>query len=369
MIRAPFMMRLLTFIFLTTCVLAEKPSPDAQARFVAGMSVEGTPLQGLAEGSSEWRDHAKEFDKAWSSLTKNQLEPISAWSLAHLSQSNEKDGPLYYMFSGPDFLYANTFFPRAPVYILCGTEPVGNIPDVTALSGDELNHALHMIHESLNSVLSFSFFITKEMKNNLVASKLTGTLPLLYVFLARQGCHVDDVKLTWLDKNGAFADAKTTTPGVRIDFTGTEGQKQVMMYFQTDLSNEGIKDQPGFMSFCAAQGTGNGFAKAASYLMHHDSFTTVRDFLLTHTRGIVQDDSGIPLRDFEKSKWMTFGYGNYVGPIELFKEKYQSDLASLYHEGGREELPFSFGYRWRKNESSLIYAVALGFVPKAARAE
>ena len=369
MVGAPDMMRFLPLVFLATLAFGGPPSPDDQAKFIAGMSVEGTPLAELASSNGDWKDHAKEFDKAWAELTKNQMEPIAAWSLAHLSQSNEKDGPLFYMFSGPDILYANAFFPRAPVYILCGTEPVGSIPDVTALSDDELGYALRKIHESLNSVLSFSFFITKDMKNDLVASKLTGTLPLLYVFLARQGCHVDAVKLVWLDKNGAFSDSQTQTPGVRIDFTGVEGQKQVMMYFTTDLSNEGIKDQPGFMKFCEAQGTGNGFAKAASYLMHLSYFTTVRDFLLTHTRSMVQDDSGIPLIDFDQSKWMTFGYGNYVGPIDLFKEKYQSDMEQLFESTKKVELPFSFGYRWRKNESSLIYAVSLGHVPKAAKAE
>ena len=35
---------------------------------------------------------------------------------------------MFYMFSGPDFLYANAFFPNASTYILCGIEPVGPVP-------------------------------------------------------------------------------------------------------------------------------------------------------------------------------------------------------------------------------------------------
>jgi hypothetical protein len=35
---------------------------------------------------------------------------------------------MFYMFSGPDFLYAQTFFPNADTYILCGIEPIGAIP-------------------------------------------------------------------------------------------------------------------------------------------------------------------------------------------------------------------------------------------------
>ena len=34
---------------------------------------------------------------------------------------------LFYFFSGPDFLYANAFFPAANTYVLAGLEPVGHI--------------------------------------------------------------------------------------------------------------------------------------------------------------------------------------------------------------------------------------------------
>ena len=364
------MKRFLFLVLSTSLVaLADTPTPDAQARYIAGMAVDGTPLQALAEGSQAWRDHAREFDKSWAELQKTQLDAIAAWSPNHLAQSNEKDGPLYYMFSGPDFLYAHAFFPRAPIYIMCGTEPVGAIPDVTSLSDSELSHGLNGIHESLNSVLSFSFFITKKMKDDLVQTKLTGTLPLLYVFLARSGCTVREVKLVNLDKDGAFVTDKTATPGVLIDFTGVDGLKQVLYYFTTDLSNSGIKDNPGFMKFCETLGTGTAFAKAASYLMHNDYFSKVRDFLLTHTRSIVQDDSGIPLKYFKGDQWVVTGLGRYAGPIDLFKERYQQDVAELYRAGKSEPLPFHFGYRWHSGESSLLYGLNLQHVPKATRAE
>jgi len=38
---------------------------------------------------------------------------------------------MLYMFSGPDFLYANVFFPEATTYVLSGLEPVGGMPDVS----------------------------------------------------------------------------------------------------------------------------------------------------------------------------------------------------------------------------------------------
>ncbi len=360
---------LLAAPFLCIAASAGTPTADDQARFIAGMLPSGSELAARAENSRAWHDHAAEFDEAWKALKSKQLDAISTWADGHIARSQKSDGPLYYMFSGPDFLYAHAFFPRAPVYILCGTEPVGAVPDVAGMSEGEMNHALDSIHQSLNSVLSFSFFITKNMKSDLVQSKLTGTLPLLYVFLARSGCTLRDVELIGLDKEGVFMTGKSSTPGVRINFTGSEGGLQTLFYFTTDLSNWGIKDNPGFMKFCEAQGVGTAFAKAASYLMHMDEFTTVRDFLLSHTSRIVQDDSGIPLRAIPSDKWMVFGYGRYVGPIDLFKERHQEEAVRLFRDAQEGDLPFHFGYRWRPGESSLIYAVSLEHVPKAATAK
>ena len=101
--------------------------------------------------------------------------------------------------SGPDFLHAHTFFPNASTYVLAAVEPVGPLPDVTKLSTGELSASLWNLRNSLNASLSFSFFITADMKKDLQATKLTGTLPVLYVFLARCGCTIQSVENVWLD--------------------------------------------------------------------------------------------------------------------------------------------------------------------------
>ncbi len=57
----------------------------------------------------------------------------------------------------------------------------------TALPPRALGGELRGLQNSLNSVLSYSFFITKKMKTQLRDGRLTGTLPILYTFLARPG--------------------------------------------------------------------------------------------------------------------------------------------------------------------------------------
>jgi hypothetical protein len=216
--------------------------------------------------------------------------------------------------------------------------------------------SLANLRKSLNSVLSFSFFITKDMKVDLHQNQLSGTLPILYVFLARAGCRVESAELVWLDKTGALVPEKTPTGGVKVVFFGPSGAQQTLYYFQTDLSNDGVKSQPGFLAFCDHLGIGSSLLKAASYLPHHPGFTTARDFLLSHSATIVQDDSGIPVKLFDSAKWAVRYFGSYPGPIALFKQNYQADLAANYHRSHAPALPFGFGYRWHPSESSLILA-------------
>ncbi len=96
--------------------------------------------------------------------------------------------------------------------------------------------------------------------------------------------------------------------------------------------------------------------KAASYLMHADGFSNVRNFLTEHSDILVQDDSGIPLRAFD-DHWRLRFFGNYVAPIELFQKHYQPDLAAAYARSNPADLGFAFGYHWQTDQGILM----LGF--------
>lgn len=348
-----------TWLFLllicTAPLLAQEAvKPDETAKFLAGMTVRDPSLQ-LFTRQKAWMDHATEFDKSWKELDARQLAKIRTWAPNALGKAYTEKVPLYYPFSGPDILYPQVFFPHASTYVLAGLEPVGSLPDVEHLPPAALSSALANLRKSLNSMLSFSFFITREMKVDLRQNQLSGTLPILYVFLARAGSTIDKVELLNLDKYGGITRTPTATPGVKISFTNAEGAAQTLYYFTTNLGNDGIRRDPGFMLFCETLGMGNGFVKAASYLPHEGEFTKVRNFLLTNCTTIVQDDSGIRIKDFDPKSWDLHYFGAYPGPIESFKQYLQPELTAAYAEK-QTALPFGFGYRWHPRESSLIMA-------------
>jgi hypothetical protein len=336
------------------------PIPDEQARYLAGMPMAGTSLFNLSQ-RKEWADHAVHLDKAWQALEKRQLKPIDTWMNAHLPDAVTSADPLLYMFSGPDFLYAHAFFPNASTNVLCGIEPIGPLPDVGKIAPAELNAALAGLDKALYSVLEFSFFITKEMKSDLQSTRLSGTLPVLYTFLARTGCHIDDVKLVNVTPEGELAEGPGPAPGVQITFTRAGHAPQTLYYFSIDLSDSAVA-RTGFLKWMRGLGPVRSFAKAASYLMHGENFTKVRKLLLDRSTLIVEDDSGIPVRFFDPAQWSVSAYGRYLGPIQLFLKDHppQPLLHQMYERNPTVPLPFSFGYRWHPAESTFIAARRLG---------
>jgi hypothetical protein len=355
---------LLAWLALSAPAFAADPIADATARYLAGLPVTGTALESHAHDPG-WAGHAAELDRAWAQLEQRQLAKIRDWAPQFLGDAYQDEGPMYYMFSGPDFLYANAFYPRASTYILCGIEPVGPVPDIDKIPRAALPSALANLRKSLDSMLNWSFFITKHMKADLRQKQLSGTLPVLYVFLARLGCTIDSVEPVALDRSGNFvAGGKGTTPGVKIVFTGREGREQTLYYFTSDLANWAIKTNPGFSEFCERQGDGVSLLKAASYLMHAETFSQTREFLLTHSKLILQDDSGIPLRFFDSEKWVIRYCGRYAGPIDTFKKYAQPGLAAIYVKTMPVPIEFGFGYRWQTNRASLMIARRKSSLPE-----
>ena len=103
--------------------------PNDVARLLAGMPVpENSPLAPLTRDPA-WQSHAAFFEEQFSKLHLRQLQKLQGWQRTYLPESAQPKPVAFYMFSGPDFLYVDQFFPRAAVYVLCGKEALGPPPD------------------------------------------------------------------------------------------------------------------------------------------------------------------------------------------------------------------------------------------------
>jgi len=332
---------------------------DDTAKILAGMQPSAdSPLASFTKDGS-WQQHAKHFDAAWAALDKRQLSKIKAWSTQYLPP---RKPAVFYFFSGPDFLYADAFYPGADTYVMAALEPVGEIPDLTGMSRGQVEGGIGRIENSLNTVLNYSFFITKKMRGELSGGRFGGTLPILYVFLERSGQTIREVSLVALDADGNVKPAndpalpKNPSRGTKITFsTGADGKPQTLYYFSTDLSNDGVKTS-GFLKFCDTFGLADSFIKSASYLLHADNFSSIRSYIVDHSDVVVEDDSGVPVRFFKPDEWQLMAFGNYVAPLGIFPHTYQPMLHDLYRKR-TAALDFGIGYRWRPSESNVLLAI------------
>src|SRR5262249_36471365 len=240
--------------------IAVNSGPNDVARFLAGMSVpQDSPLAPLTRDPA-WQAHAAFFEEQFSKLNLRQLQKLHAWQQTSLSESLQAIPVVFYMFSGPDFLYVDQFFPKAAVYVLCGKEGLGPPPDPLRIAN--LSGALGNLENAMKSSLSTTYFITKDMKIDLHEQNLNGVLPILCAYLARADKSITNVAFGSLGASGLFEEAASgkrggSIPGVRIRYTDNQSSNtQTLFYFTTDISDGGVKATPGFLKFCQHLGTG-----------------------------------------------------------------------------------------------------------------
>jgi hypothetical protein len=347
---------------------SEAATADETARYLAGLRPSSGSLLAAFTNDPAWLSHARYLDSIFAREESVQLSKVREFSKKYLSDNHDT---MFYMFSGPDFLYATSFFPNASTYVLAGLEPLGAVPELTSLGPSVIYGELRSLEASMSSLFNFSFFITQKMKTQLREGPVYGTLPILYVFLARTGKTIHEVNLVRLDEQGNLQIAdelgatdvntqnflrsppRSAAPGVKIVFSDGTGPKQTLYYFSTNLA-DGSFQRSGFSAFLARLGPADSLIKSASYLLHNAHFAGVRKLLLNNSATIVQDDSGIPLTYFEATTWRVPAFGRYAGPISMFANFYQPRMAELFQNAS--PLEFGIGYRWRTNESNLLVA-------------
>jgi hypothetical protein len=330
-------------------IIQRSNATDA-ARYLAGLPVsEQSPLTRLTS-DPRWIAHSNAMNAAFSKLDQVQLSSIRIWRAEFLAPATKFSRTCLYFFSGPDFLYADTFYPDCNTYVLVSLEPVESIPELQSIPPGILQNTLQDIEVSLNTLLKFGYFETQDLREYSQRSQLKGVLPIIFVFLARSGKEILNVDYNSLGKGG--------TRGVKIAFLDpATGAQKVLYYFSADLSDDELKRNSAVLRFCNSLGPTNSFLKADSYLLHQNGFSIARNYLLGVSASILQDDSGIPLRNFTPEKWTLRFFGTYTGPINLFKSFYQPDLRQYYATSSPKPLTFGFGYQYDRRDATLILAV------------
>jgi hypothetical protein len=81
--------------------------------------------------------------------------------------------------------------------------------------------------------------------------------------------------------------------------------------------------------------------------------------ILSKSKSILEDDTGIPYKYLPGDKWNVSLYGVYENPVKDFSGVFQADLLKAYQDtmhNKPKKLPFSLGYHWGSNKQNLIKA-------------
>ncbi len=346
--------------------VAEKQAKDypidtltnAFARFIAGLD---EPKYATLQEKPFYKTHKTQIETAWTKILTQNVDKIRQWTIDK-SITNQTDTiTLLYPFSGPDFLYANAFFPHCQNYILFGLENPGSVPDLTNANEQTLAAYFENLRYSLQYITKMGFFLTNQMKEDFKNKLLDGSLHIILFYIAKYGYDIIDFQTFLLDEKGTIVwqpeiltDSKKVQ-GTKITFRANDKIK-ALYYFQLDVSDENLNDKPEFATFIANFKNKIAYMKSASYLLHRPNFSTIRNIVLNQTIKVLQDDTGVPFSYFNNDNFDVQLFGIYTRTITLFKTRFQSDLKEEIDSIKPEKLPFTIGYNAQFEEAVLIFA-------------
>ncbi|MBE7437166.1 MAG: hypothetical protein HS115_01835 [Spirochaetales bacterium] len=321
------------------------------ARFMAGLP-QTAPGEYTTLEDQAWQQYRERFDQSWQSMQNSRLTKMASWAKEEIP-SGYSD--LFYPFSGPDTLSATVFFPDFTRAVFIGLEPIGRVREVAQDTQSMRQAHLEAVLASLRDLIQRSYFITLHMMGDLRAGRAEGVLPVMLVLLVRSGFVIEDVKRVYIERNGQLLEHPYTPypAGIKIVFGSPSGKRHEILYFQQNLADSHLSNNAGFSLFIQSLKQPACFTKSASYLMHYGEFQSIRRLLFEQCRFILQDDTGIALRYFDRT-WQHRLYGEYAPPIRDFRGVHQRDLQTLYRTAEVAALPFSMGYHWTTGKQNMM---------------
>ena len=335
---------------------------DNTASFIAGKAFDLKGCFSFLDTLMSWNKYSFTMDSGFVFLDTSRFVKMSQWADSEIKNRHDSV-VLFYPFGGPDFLNANIFYTGASAYVLIGLEPVGELPDVCGMTPSMAEEYMHDVWVSLKDLFLRSYFITGNMISALKRNEVNGALPVISLFIKRRGYNIVAVNKMGIDSTGnwQFADslrnARVASAGVKIDFACDTGRRlQSVFYFRADISDEGLKKNTPFNAYLQSLPPCHTYLKAASYLMHGKDFSMIRNLVLDKSISILQDDSGIAFKYFDRNLWNIKLYGRYSRPGKEFSWINETDLAEAYRDTSIKPVPFTLGYNWRTRAINLLYA-------------
>jgi hypothetical protein len=347
---------------------------EAKALLSVGACGEGALPDGITQDAVA--THCDEVKKAQADYVDNWVKPATAFFVAHVPKDIPKK--VVYPFAGGDLSTALTVYPDADEITNISLEPAGDPRTIDSLRGGDLDRALKKVAYELKFLYRVNFSNTI----NMIDAMRGGALPTELIFalsaLKIHGYEVVGLRYFKLDDDGtvhylddddlakAPKNAKAETrnwffANAELQFKKAGGRVQVYRHIRQNLGNEeskgigkGLKDDPRVLKYLEAKGPISAMTKAASYLLSWESFSIMRNYLLTHVVWMVSDATGIAPKWGRPAGFEYETYGTFVGPHIPAGSGISKDWRTEFETEPHRDLDFRFGYYDIHNANHLI---------------
>lgn len=312
-----------------------------------------------------YAQHIGFADTSWKRTVDSMLSPINTWITKEKITDTSDNELCFYPLSGPDFLFGNAFFPYAKNYVMLGLEPKGKMCDFRELKDDALKRYFEGIRKSMKYLNKQGYFVTSHMSGDFGKANLNGMVHMMLYMMARTNHMICDVYNVYIDAEGKevrLADTvkipDTTITAVKIEFLSPDKTvKKAAYYFKLNASDEYLNNHKEFAAFVDGFGKKRvAYMKSASCVLQNTNFAVMRELVLNSNK-ILQDDTGVPYKYFDKEKLDMLLYGKYSMVIDdlswCLQRELKKDLEASKKYG---RLPFRISYIGNYGEGTMIYA-------------
>jgi len=325
--------------------------PNATARILAGLNEAPAALGPNARPMI--RQHARAISERWETYQRRIGEPMRDWARMEVGAAG--GAPVFYPFSGPDFVTVEQLYPDAARFVLVAIQRAGPPPALDRYSPRELSELLAKLQAAWDRFARLGFFRTQDLESG-VRIEVTG---LLMAFAARAGYEVVSVDPVRVSADGADLEPR---PGDRSSRAAWEsvrltlakaGRTVLLDYVRLDLSDASLSRQRADRAWLEAMAGHRTVVKAASHLLQRPHYAILRDAILASAPSIWQDETGIDYAQLAREFDVTL-YGRFTKSNRLFTPGSQHALAAAYARQPELVRPLGFRVGYEKASGSSV---------------
>jgi len=279
-----------------------------------------------------------------------------------------------YPFGGGDLLTALAIYPNLTEITSVSLEAGGDPRDVMTIEAKRIERALRKHRDFIKELVKWNHNRTLDLAA-LKSYPLPPQLSFALIGLAVHGFEPLGLRIIELDAEGKVHDRDLSATAGASNKAGRNNRKRndlaasyelrfrkkgetaerVYRHFQANLSNGDLAADPRIIKHLEAKGKVSAMTKAASHLLWHGSFETIRNYLKGHIAWMISDTTGISPQHLDPAKWEQTVYGGFDTAIFNPTASGQVAMRALFAGQPARELPFKFfGYPTRGLKANVI---------------